>query len=1184
MKRYFFYLVVVFMCASTKLHAENIVFADANVKSLCVTNWDTDDDGELSEDEAAAVTTIGTVFQNQTEITSFSEFKFFTGVTMIGQYALSGCTKLATIEFPSSLQTFDRYACYNSSFENIVIPDNVTSIGNSAFRNCTALSTIKIGKNSVSFGKNVFRSCTSLSSVTFDGTECHFNGEDAFRDCSALTSVVITDLSAWCKSSFTYASSNPLSKTMSLSLQTADNDISVIKDLVIPDDITTINSNAFYMCESLESVVIPNSLTSIGSYAFFSCDGLTSVVVPNGVTSIGASAFSGCTGLSFVAIPQSVTSIGSYAFSGCSNIISVTAEMTEPLAIDSYVFSNRANATLYIPTGCKTTYAAANYWKEFKEIVEMPSQLKDGDVFTAKTLEDIDMTFKVISESDKTCQVGNGNGSAAISTDYEGNLTIPSIVYGYRVISIGYRSLRRTSITSVVIPNGIETISTEAFEQCSKLTSVDIPNGIKTIGAEAFKTCSILETARIPGSVNTIYSEAFKNCYKLHTVVFEDGITTVGSYMFENCSSLVSVDLPNSINFIEAGAFSQCSNLPEIVLPQSTSYIGSYAFSGCTTLASFDIPSSIKSIETSIFFGCTKLSSIVIPEGVTTIGENAFSGCTDLLSIEFPNTLEYIGSLAFNNTKWYENQLDGVVYIGKIAYNYKGTMPENTSIKIAEGTIGISPSAFRSFGNLIEVDIPESVVSIGRWCFDGCSSLTKVRVAMVNPLEIDAGTFSNRENAYLYVPEGCVDIYSKANVWKEFLSIKQFTDPEMFSGGNGIESDPYIINTVGDMKVLAKNVNGGTSYEGVFFKVAKKEIDFSGVSYTAIGKATYDSNANEVPIAFSGNLDGNGVTIINLTTNKALFGYIGKKGLVANITIDESCKINGYESNVAGIAGSNKGTIDNCVNKAPVSCTKYHVAGICGDNMGTISNCKNYGAITCESENGMTGGIAGDLDGGKILNCENYGNVVSDGFWIGGIVGLVTGQPCSIKNCLNQGDVTGPYDVGGIFGHITYSSTVISDNMVSSCTINGTSSRSDSFGSSVIGPSISSNTCSNNFYTPDVVLVVGSQTYDGTTPRGVWIYDTSTQSYGPADIIDNCAAMIQQKGDVNGDRDIDIADAVCIVNYVVGKPNTTFIEAAADANGDGDIDIADAVHIVNLVVGKITALAPRFEWNLPEPE
>ena len=73
-------------------------------------------------------------------------------------------------------------------------------------------------------------------------------------------------------------------------------------------------------------------------------------------------------------------------------------------------------------------------------------------------------------------------------------------------------------------------------------------------------------------------------------------------------------------------------------------------------------------------------------------------------------------------------------------------------------------------------------------------------------------------------------------------------------------------------------------------------------------------------------------------------------------------------------------------------------------------------------------------------------------------------------------------------------------------------------------------------------------------------------------------------GDVNGDGIIDIADAVCIVNYVVGKPNTTFIEDAAEANSDGDIDIADAVHIVNLVVGKIPTLAPSNENNLPEPE
>ena len=75
-----------------------------------------------------------------------------------------------------------------------------------------------------------------------------------------------------------------------------------------------------------------------------------------------------------------------------------------------------------------------------------------------------------------------------------------------------------------------------------------------------------------------------------------------------------------------------------------------------------------------------------------------------------------------------------------------------------------------------------------------------------------------------------------------------------------------------------------------------------------------------------------------------------------------------------------------------------------------------------------------------------------------------------------------------------------------------------------------------------------------------------------------------EKGDVNGDGDVDIADAVCIVNHIVGKPNSVFVEAAADVNNDGDIDIADAVHIVNYVVGKIQVLARRFEWNLSEPE
>ena len=96
---------------------------------------------------------------------------------------------------------------------------------------------------------------------------------------------------------------------------------------------------------------------------------------------------------------------------------------------------------------------------------------------------------------------------------------------------------------------------------------------------------------------------------------------------------------------------------------------------------------------------------------------------------------------------------------------------------------------------------------------------------------------------------------------------------------------------------------------------------------------------------------------------------------------------------------------------------------------------------------------------------------------------------------------------------------------------------------------------------------------------------TSVDAYKAAEPWKNFKEIVGFiKGNVNGDSDVDIADAVCIVNHVVGKPNTTFNEAAADANGDDDIDIADAVHIVNYVVGKIQGLAPRFEMNMKEPE
>ena len=133
---------------------------------------------------------------------------------------------------------------------------------------------------------------------------------------------------------------------------------------------TCIGEGSFYGCSGLNSVKIPNSVTNIGRVAFAYCSGLTSVKIPNSIKNIDLGAFSGCIELTSIEIPKNVSSIGSSAFNPCPSLTSVTVGETAPISISENVFSNRANATLYVPRGSKAAYEVADYWKDFKEIKE----------------------------------------------------------------------------------------------------------------------------------------------------------------------------------------------------------------------------------------------------------------------------------------------------------------------------------------------------------------------------------------------------------------------------------------------------------------------------------------------------------------------------------------------------------------------------------------------------------------------------------------------------------------------------------------------------------------------------------------------------------------------------------------------------------------------------------------------
>ena len=229
-------------------------------------------------------------------------------------------------------------------------------------------------------------------------------------------------------------------------------------------------------------------------------------------------------------------------------------------------------------------------------------------------------------------------------------------------------------------------------------------------------------------SVTSIGGSAFSECTDLTSIEIPNSVTSIGFNAFFKCTNLASIVIPNSLTKIEMSAFEDCKSLTSIILPNSVIYIDAYAFSGCSGLTSFVIPNNVTWIGEGTFMGCTSLTSIEILNHVTTIGDYAFCGCTSLTSIEIPNSVTSIGFDAFSRTEWYNSQPDGLVYAGNVAYDYKGTMPNGTTIQLKEGALGIAMKAFEDCTGLISITIPNSVTTIGYDAFAGCTNLTSIEI------------------------------------------------------------------------------------------------------------------------------------------------------------------------------------------------------------------------------------------------------------------------------------------------------------------------------------------------------------------------------------------------------------------------------------------------------------------------
>ena len=161
-----------------------------------------------------------------------------------------------------------------------------------------------------------------------------------------------------------------------------------------------------------------------------------------------------------------------------------------------------------------------------------------------------------------------------------------------------------------------------------EITSVSLPDGLTSIGSSAFYDCSSLTSITIPNSVTSIGDDAFYDCSSLTSVTIGNSVTSIGSSAFHSCSSLISITIPNSVTSMGIYAFRYCNSLTFVTLGNGLTSIGYCAFCGCYSLTSITIPNSVTSIENGAFQDCSSLSSVTIPNSVESIGYEAFDSCS----------------------------------------------------------------------------------------------------------------------------------------------------------------------------------------------------------------------------------------------------------------------------------------------------------------------------------------------------------------------------------------------------------------------------------------------------------------------------------------------------------------------------------------------------------------------------
>jgi len=566
--------------------------------------------------------------------------------------AFANCKNLVNIIIPNRVTTIGDSAFSScSSLSSILIADSVTSVGGYAFARCDSLTCITIPASVTAIGQDVFYGSDNLASICVEeenamyasdtkgvlfnkeiteliqvpkaisGTYAipygvTFIGDAAFEDCIHLTGITIPD------------------SVISIGY-IAFQGCSSLKSVTIPDSVTFIDTGAFAKCRSLTSVEIPGSVVELRS-TFYLCDNLSSVFLNEGLTHLYSSVFSGCN-LKEVSIPDSVVYISGEAFDSCTALTSVTIGKGVA-TIGRLAFGNCTSLESFYVDKANAYFSSDSfgvlYNKDKTKLIQCPGAYQ-GNFEVPDSVTEIgpaafaycsDLTS--VSLPSSVTKIDTGAFSYTYGFAIEGGIHYvrpTDAAAGISAIIVSEENTVFSGLNGVLYSKDKSVLLQVPSRYAGQLV---IPESVRVINENAVAFCSELTGLIIPNTVTEIEKYAFYAC-DLKTIVLPNQLTSIKEGTFYN-SGIREIVIPDSVITVDMAAFSDCKELIAVTIPDSLINIGFFAFCCCDSLTTVTIPDSVTTIEPYAFEHCYNLTSVTIPDSVTDIGEGAFYGCDSL--------------------------------------------------------------------------------------------------------------------------------------------------------------------------------------------------------------------------------------------------------------------------------------------------------------------------------------------------------------------------------------------------------------------------------------------------------------------------------------------------------------------------------------------------------------------------